>query len=193
MLLHLKPRRVIEVGLGMSSCLLLDTNQHFLDLSIDCTLIDPFPERFKKLCGGDMAGARLLELKLQDAPLSLFETLEPDDVLFIDSSHVAKTGSDVNHYLFEILPRLKTGVVVHIHDILYPFEYPRDWVFAGTAWNEVYVIRALLQGNSYFQILFWNHFLATVARPQYHNTFPDFAKDLGGSLWIRKVNSQTNA
>jgi hypothetical protein len=75
----------------------------------------------------------------------MFDVLDENDILFINSSHVAKTGSDVNFELFEILPRLKKGVIVHIHDILYPFEYPREWVIERNySWNEVYAVRAFL-------------------------------------------------
>ena len=73
-------------------------------------------------------GVEPVEAKVQDVAPSLFETLERGDVLFVDSSHVAKTGSDVNHLVFEILPRLKPGVRIHIHDVFLPAEYPKDWV-----------------------------------------------------------------
>ena len=79
----------------------------------------------------------------------MFEKLEAGDVLFIDSSHVAKTGSDVNYLFFEVLPRLRRGVRVHVHDIFLPIEYPRDWVIdENRSWNEQYVLRALLMFSS---------------------------------------------
>ena len=73
--------------------------------------------------------------------MSLFETLEADDVLFIDSSHVVKTGSDTNWEYLEILPRLAPGVVVHIHDIFLPRDYPKKWVMEGWGWNEQYLVQ----------------------------------------------------
>lgn len=143
-LLEYRPRRVVEVGAGFSSCLLLDTREEFLKGAVDLTLIDPSFERLNELAdAAGIAGVRLLECQIQEAPIDLFEQLGANDILFIDSSHVAKTGSDVNYYLFEILPRLSSGVIIHIHDILYPFEYPEAWVIDDQrSWNEAYAVRA---------------------------------------------------
>jgi hypothetical protein len=82
--------------------------------------------------------------RLQDVELSTFKALGPNDILFVDSTHVAKVNSDVNRLFFEILPALSTGVYVHIHDIFYPFEYPRQWIDHGRAWNEMYLLRTFL-------------------------------------------------
>ena len=87
---------------------------------------------------------RLVNVKLQDVDLKEFDKLKSGDVLFIDSTHVSKIGSDVNYLFFEILPRLHRGVYIHIHDIFYPFEYPKDWIDEGRAWNENYILRAFL-------------------------------------------------
>ena len=73
---------------------------------------------------------------MQDVALEEFDLLENRDMLFVDSTHVCKTGSDVNHILFNILPRLASGVYVHFHDVFYPFEYPKRWGFGGRAWTE---------------------------------------------------------
>lgn len=161
MLLEVRPRRIIEVGCGHSSCLLLDTNERFFDGALDLTLIDPFPDNLEQLLGSRGTGnARLLRSPVQDVPRETFEQLEENDILFLDSSHVSKTGSDVNYLLFEILPALKPGVLVHIHDILYPFEYPEEWVLKEKrSWNESYLLRAFLQYNSAFEIVYWNNFV----------------------------------
>ena len=90
----------------------------------------------------------------------LFRELHAGDVLFVDSTHVAKVGSDVNHIFFEILPILQPGVVVHFHDIMYPFEYEPKWIYTGVAWNEAYMLRAFLMFNPTFKILLFNSFLA---------------------------------
>ena len=82
------------------------------------------------------------------------------DILFIDSSHVGKIGSDVTDVLFRILPTLRPGVAVHIHDVPWPFEYPRHWIDAGRAWNEAYFVRAFLQYNRDFRVLFFNAYMA---------------------------------
>jgi hypothetical protein len=129
MLLEFRPRRIVEVGCGHSSCLLLDTNERFFNGASNLTLIDPFLDDFKELLGKrDALKAQLIRSPVQDVALDVFERLEENDILFLDSSHVAKTGSDVNYFFFEILPVLKPGVLVHIHDVLYPFEYLEEWV-----------------------------------------------------------------
>jgi len=127
MLLEFRPRRVVEVGCGHSSCVLLDTSERFFKGTLDLTLIDPSLDNLKQLFGDAGAGnARLITRVVQEAGREVFECLEENDILFIDSSHVSKTGSDVNYLVFEIMPILKPGVLVHIHDILYPFEYPEE-------------------------------------------------------------------
>jgi len=138
LLRHLRPRRVIEVGSGYSTALLLDT----LEISgarTDCTCIEPFPElTLSLLRPGDKDRLNIVAAELQKVDLALFDALQSGDMLFIDSTHVSKVGSDVNIIIFEILPRLASGVYVHFHDVFYPFEYPRDWVLQGRCWNEIY-------------------------------------------------------
>jgi hypothetical protein len=119
-----RPKRLIEAGSGYSSCLAMDTNDLFLDGSTQLTFIDPYPQVLLSLLDKtDRYRQNILATRLQDVNLDLFLELEENDFFFIDSSHVAKTGSDVNDYMFRILPALRPGVVVHIHDIHYPFEY----------------------------------------------------------------------
>lgn len=160
LLRHIRPRRVIEVGSGYSSCVLLDTNERFLDHSITCTFIEPYPELLMSLLdANDRARTTLIARNLQDVDPGIFGELEPNDILFIDSSHVVKTDSDVNHIFFDVLPRLQDGVYIHFHDIFYPFEYPKEWVYQGRAWNEAYLLRAFLQENTRYSIELFNAFL----------------------------------
>jgi hypothetical protein len=108
MLLEVGPRRIIEVGCGHSSCLLLDTNERFFDGALNLTFIDPSLETLQHHFGDHGSGeARLISSPVQDVAMEVFEQLEENDILFLDSSHVSKTGSDVNYLLFEILPALK--------------------------------------------------------------------------------------
>ncbi len=90
----------------------------------------------------------------------LFDVLEAGDILFIDSSHVSKVGSDVNLLFFDVLPRLRPGVWVHVHDIGYPFEYSREWIFEGRAWNEAYLLHAMLIENPHWDIELWCNYLS---------------------------------
>ena len=83
-----------------------------------------------------------------------FKSLEKDDILFVDSSHVSKVGSDTHYLFFEVMPTLSSGVLVDVHDIFWPFEYPADWIREGRAWNEAYLLRAFLSFNPAFKIIF---------------------------------------
>jgi hypothetical protein len=188
MLLAFRPKRVIEVGCGYSSCLLLDTNEMFFDGALKLTLIDPFLDELSALFGPKGApGARLYGEKLQDVPLDIFGELEANDILFIDSSHVSKTGSDVNHYLFRILPMLKPGVLIHVHDIPWPFEYPESWVVEDKrSWNEAYALHAFLQYNASFEILYWNNFVVCHLFEELCSLMPVCAEDGGASIWLRR-------
>ncbi|GLC28490.1 class I SAM-dependent methyltransferase [Roseisolibacter agri] len=173
MLRLLRPKRVIEVGSGHSSCVLLDTNNSHLDDSVACTFIEPYPELLYRLMQPeDRESARVITSNLQDVPIETFTALESGDVLFIDSSHVSKTDSDVNYAFFEILPRLAQGVHVHVHDVFYPFEYPKEWVYQGRAWNEAYLLRAFLQYNHTFEIMLWNSWVERQRRSWLEELMP---------------------
>ena len=187
MLRHLRPKRVIEVGSGFSSALMLDTSDQFLDSSILFTFIDPYPDRLLSVLREDDAPlVTLHRLPVQEVPLECFKALEAKDILFIDSSHVSRIGSDLNFLLFEVLPVLKPGVVIHFHDIFWPFEYPREWVLTKRAWNESYALRAFLQFNSDFRVTFFNSFIEHAFRDEVDELMPFFLNDSGGSLWIER-------
>jgi predicted O-methyltransferase YrrM len=191
---HAQPQRVLEVGSGFSSLVMLDTNERFFDNRIRLTFVEPNAERLlSRLRPGDAALARIVERRVQDVDLALFRELEAGDILFIDSSHVSKVGSDLNHLLFSVLPELAPGVLVHFHDIPYPFEYPQEWIEYGFAWNETYLLRAFLQYNSTFRIRLWNSYLALAHADLLEDWMPlwtttvDFG--VGGSLWLERSSS----
>lgn len=186
MLRRSRPRRVIEIGSGYSSCVTLDTNELFLGNTVETIFIDPYPELLHSLLQpGDAGRIRILPDRLQDVPLELFASLGVGDILFIDSTHVAKIGSDVVAIFDHILPSLQPGVVVHFHDIFYPFEYPRYWLEEGRAWNEAYMLRAFLQYNAAFRIELWNHFLWTLHQQFFAEHMPLCNNNPGASLWLR--------
>jgi predicted O-methyltransferase YrrM len=187
---HLRPQRLIEVGSGFSTLVSARVNRELVDGAMDITCIEPYPRPF--LVDGVPGVAELRIEGVQDTPLEVFEALDRDDVLFIDTSHVAKTGSDVVWLYQEIVPRLRPGVVVHIHDIFAPGEYPEDWVLDGRAWNELYVVRAFLAFNSAFRIELGAQYLLKRHRELVLDAFPGMRKERyarpgGGSLWIRRV------
>jgi predicted O-methyltransferase YrrM len=186
MLRHYRPERVVEVGSGFSSALMLDVNDLFLK-GVRFTFIEPYPQRLYGLFAeADRANNTVLEERVQDISLAVFETLRANDILFVDSSHVVKCGSDLGHILFEALPRLKSGVVVHFHDIFWPFEYPREWFSKGRAWNEAYFLRAFLQYNSAFRILYHSSFMAQRHTKVLERDLP-FGLIEPSSLWLVKV------
>jgi predicted O-methyltransferase YrrM len=187
MIRHVKPKRIIEVGSGYSSAAMLDTNELFFGNSIECKFIEPYPELLMSLMKeNDQKSVRIISAKLQDVDLNEFSSLTAGDILFIDSTHVSKTNSDVNYVFFELLPSLSEGVYIHIHDIMFPFEYPKDWVYEGRAWNEAYLLRAFLQYNSAFEVVFFYNFLQHFHRDRFAAEMPLVLKNSGGSIWLRK-------
>jgi len=128
----------------------------------------------------------VLRQPVQEVPLSHFGELGEDDILFIDSSHVVKVGSDVAHLLGQVLPVLRPGVVIHVHDVFWPFEYPLQWLRGGRAWNELYMLRAFLQNNDRYQIMFFADWFIRKHASLVREETPSLA---GGSasLWLRKT------
>jgi predicted O-methyltransferase YrrM len=190
---HFKPRRIIEIGSGFSSAAMLDVQELFLD-PIDFLFIEPRPERLHGLLSAsDRTRCRIETVDVQHVNLHRFEELEPNDILFVDSSHVGKVHSDVVHIIFDILPRLRAGVIVHFHDVPWPFEYPENWIREGRAYNEAYLLRAFLQYNQAFRILFFNSFIALHHRelmgrflPAALRTPSTTATESNSSVWLKK-------
>jgi len=189
MLRQAAPKRIIEIGSGYSSCVTLDTNELFFANGINCTFIEPYTELlFSLLKPTDRDLITVVGSNLQDVDISIFSALDAGDILFIDSTHVSKVGSDVNHLLFKILPSLAAGVIIHFHDIFYPFEYPKEWVYEGRAWNEAYLLRAFLQYNPSFKVTFFNSYFAHTHYHLLQLKMPLCMKNTGGSIWLQKVN-----
>lgn len=156
---QLQPARVIEIGSGYSSLLTADVNQRFFSGAMQFICVEPFPRAF--LTQGVPGISQLVVQKVQALAPSWFDQLQAGDVLFIDSSHVCKTGSDVNHLYLNVLPRLRPGVIVHIHDIFLPHEYPPSWVLDDNrSWNEQYLVQVMLQHTQRYRVLFagWHAF-----------------------------------
>jgi hypothetical protein len=183
---ELKPRRIVEVGGGYSTLLAARAAVHNGQTEIVC--IDPNP--VTEVVGGSGADVRRLAVPVQRLPPEFFDDLGRDDILFIDSSHVSKIGSDVNYLVLDVLPRLREGVVVHFHDVFLPAEYPRAWIDGLAFLNEQYLLAAFLLFNERFEVLALNHELATTQRPVLERLFrrPLPAEPLvePASLWLRK-------
>ncbi len=189
MIRHLKPKRIIEAGSGFSSAVILDTNEKYFGNKIDVVLIEPYTASLDKLTEGHSKHFRMEKKFIQDVDLNIFRTLEKGDLLFIDSTHVSKAGSDVNHILFEVLPILNEGVYVHFHDVFWPFEYPEGWIEKGFAWNEDYMLRSFLMYNDHYEIVFFNNYIERFQKDWIGSNMPDILKNGGGSLYLRKIKA----
>ncbi len=188
MMREFKPKRIIEVGSGFSSAVMLDTNELFFQNRIQLVFIEPDPSRLLSILRTEEKESIQIHTNLvQNIHLDVYTELEANDILFIDSSHVVKIGSDVLHILKEILPILKPGVLIHFHDIFYPFEYPRAWLEGGLAWNECYILNAFLQYNDTFKILLFGNYLGEECSGLIEKNMPICMKNIGGSLWLEKL------
>lgn len=190
MIRYFKPKRIIEIGSGRSTYVSAQAIVKNNEESIDGKLIsiEPYPNKILKQ--GFPGLSELIISKIEDIPLSQFEILEENDILFIDSSHVLKIGSDVQYEFLEIIPRLKKGVIIHIHDIFLPAEYPKDWILKSHLfWNEQYILQAFLAFNNSFEILWGSSYMHLEHSDMLQNSFKSYRKDKSwpGSFWIRKI------
>ena len=177
-----RPRRIIEIGCGFSTLVALAAiaRNHADDATYACdlTCVDPYPPGFLRgLEGVD----RIVAQRVQDLPLDFFAKLERDDFLFVDSSHVVKAGSDVQFEFLELLPRVEPGVVVHVHDVFFPTDYPPVFVLEWHRfWNEQYLLQAFLAFNSEFAVRLANGWLAHRHPKLIRTMFPSFSR---GGMW----------
>ena len=171
---------------------MLNTNELFFNSKIQLSFIEPFPEErlYKVLRENDKQCATVIKSMVQDVEADLFTSLEENDILFIDSTHISKAGSDVNHIFFNILTALKPGVFIHFHDIFYPFELPYHWI-RERKWffNEIYLLSAFLMNNPDYDIVLFNSLL----QKKYKSWFVEemanclIGSENTGSIWIRKI------
>ncbi len=184
---YFRPNRIIEVGSGFSTYAILDTNRIFLNSQARITSIDPHPELLVSLATKSRKALTIIENKLQDVDLEVFDHLSAGGILFIDSTRVSKVGSDVNYIFFEVLPRIKPGVIIHIHDIYLGYGYPEVWLREGRAWNEAYLLRAFLEYNDHFRILLFVSYMQNAYEDWFREYMPDTLLRKGGSFWMEKL------
>jgi SAM-dependent methyltransferase len=184
-----RPQRMIEVGSGFSTLVSARVNRERLDLSMKLTCIEPYPRDFLT-AGVDGVGELRVE-PVQDTPMELYYELAAGDVLFIDTAHTVKTGGDVTWIFAEVIPRLAPGVLIHIHDVFLPGDYPQDWVMEGWGWNENYLVRAFLSFNDQFDIVWGSQYMLHNHRDEVIAAFPGLPADTpsGASLWIQRRTS----
>lgn len=179
---ELSPRRIVEIGSGNSTLLfraaIADGN-----LKTELVSIDPSPRRDIK-----RVADRILRKKLEEVgEEELVASLDSGDILFIDSSHVIAAANDVVTLLLRIIPALKVGVVIHLHDIFLPFEYPREWlVQLGWRWNEQYLVQALLQDSQALEVIWPGHYLQRTSK-DFLACFDVRGIRRASSLWLRKT------
>jgi Methyltransferase domain len=160
---HFRPRRIVEVGIGNSTLVAIAAcaaNRAAGGPETALTSIDPYPrDAFRN---GFPGITEIIVGRIQDVPLARFEELAANDILFIDSSHVLRSGNDVHFEYLEVLPRLRPGVLVHIHDVSLPRPYPKVYYDSHLYWNEQYLLQAFLAFNDRFEVL-WpgNHMMLT--------------------------------
>jgi hypothetical protein len=185
MLANFRPRRIIEIGSGFSSALAIDAKEN-LGLETYFDFIEPFPSKLKTfITDRELSYCTIHECSVQDVDIRLFSQLERNDILFVDSSHVVKAGSDVCHEIFRILPQLAPGVIIHFHDCFWPFEYPEAWIRENRSWTELYFLRAFLMYNESFKIIFFNSYFARLHSEKFNQA--DLASlNPGGGLWLRR-------
>jgi len=190
MIRHFKPRLIIEVGSGFSSLVAAEAIAKNKNSALIC--IEPYPPDF--LRQGFPGLHSLIEKKVEEIDIGFFSQLESGDILFVDSSHTVKIGGDVNYLFLEVLPRLKPGVIVHVHDIFLPFDYRRDWVMDELRfWTEQYLLQAFLTFNSEFEVLMANSYLNRDHQEDLKATFPNLASWRGGSFWMRRRGAKAHS
>ena len=189
-----KPRQVVEVGSGFSTLLLLEAlranerDGHPGRL----TACEPYPDGLVRAAAAADPRLELRPVPVQAVPLEVFTGLGRGDVLFIDSTHVCKIGSDVQYEILEVLPRLRPGVLVHLHDIFLPQEYPKDWVLRlHRFWNEQYLLQAFLAFNHGYEVV-WGSSLMHLRHPDLlREAIASYDPDSQhpGSFWLRRVGA----
>jgi Methyltransferase domain len=176
-----RPNRIVEVGSGHSTRFLARAAADE-QLRTEIVCIDPAPR-----ASLETLRVSVVAKLLRDADFGLFERLEPGDILFIDSSHVAMPGTDVDRLFLDVLPRLRSGTLVHIHDITLPEPYPEAWGWRG--YNEQLLVGTLLQGSGY-ELVFASHYVARCTPLLRERRFlaglPLSPGAFETSLWLRK-------
>lgn len=186
LLSNLKPKKIIEIGAGYSSYFIQEIKKtSAFKNSFDYTVIEPNTDIFKSLAD-NLTDITLFEEPVQSVPLEVFKTLVDGDILYLDTSHIVKTGSEVNHILFNILPTLNKGVIIHFDDVYYPFDYKKELIEKGYSWNENYFLRAFLMNNNEYRIKLFTDYLFKIHADLFTD-FPDLTSSHNADLWLEKI------
>jgi hypothetical protein len=193
MIRNFKPKRIIEIGSGNSSLVIMEAIEKNLTIGLQTayTIIDPFPSNIIKKNLPEVS--KIIIEKVENVDETIFSALVENDILFIDSGHTIKTGGDVNFLILEILPHLKPGVIIHFHDINLRFEYPKIYFTKPTFrvfWTEAYLLQSFLSLNPYFEIMVGLNYLMIEKAEDFKDAFPHYNpkihSQISGSFWIRR-------
>ena len=196
MIRSLQPKHLIEIGSGFSSRVISEAVKRNSDKGTPCqyVIVDPYPGEVIK--GDRLSKSQLIQERIELLNVETFDVLGENDILFIDSGHTIRTGSDVNFLFLEILPRLKPGVVIHVHDICLPYEYPEAYFINPgfrVFWTEAYLLQAFLAFNSSFEVLLAMNFIQTDHMDLFCEAFPHFNLQENwansGSFWLRRKSN----
>ncbi len=190
MIRYFKPSNITEIGSGYSTRLaaeaILKNQKEDSSYRCELTAIEPYPQNILKT--GFPGLTKLICKPIQEIPLSTFESLKQNDILFIDSSHVLRTGGDVQIEYLEILPRLSKGVVVQIHDIMFPEDYPMYRLKQNRFYTEQYLLQAFLAFNNNFEILWPGNYLHLKYSDKLEKAFSRYKEiKASGSFWMRRT------
>lgn len=184
-----RPNKIVEVGSGYSTLVSLNATK-INRKSTYITAIEPFPSDFLKELEENNENIRIIKSKVEHVPIDTFKELSDSDILFIDSSHVVTCGNDVNFLFLNVLPQLAEGVLVHVHDIRFPYEYPKEWLLRyHHFWNEQYLLNAFLLFNNSFEVLWAGHYMSEKYGERLEKILPGYKQGEGwpGSFWMRRV------
>lgn len=180
---HLKPSRIVEIGGGYSTRIAHAALQRNGNGRLTC--IEPFPE--ERLLEAKL-DIELIQKPVEEVDVEFFTGLETNDILFIDSSHTVKFRSDVCYEFLEVLPRLKPGVWIHVHDIFFPQDYPAEWLLnQRLALNEQYLLEAFLSFNTSFATQLANYWLCLDHVDAATRLWSNAASGQGSSFWMKRT------
>jgi len=190
-----KPELVMEIGSGQSSTVIAEAlriNRSEGGVDGRHSVIDPYPSSRLTLPGSQPIELRESRVELVNP--RVFDELGAGDVLFVDSGHTVRIGGDVNYLFLEVIPRLAPGVLVHLHDIPLPWDYPAAYATGRELrffWTESYLLQAFLAFNSAFEVMLAMRYLMTEEVAAFRSAFPHYDPEAhvarSGSFWMRKV------
>lgn len=190
MIRHFRPAKLIEIGCGQSTTVAIKAHA--------ANRADPLPSLCEHTCIEpyempwlEETGLPIIRKRVEDVPLEVFEALGENDILFIDSSHVIRPGGDVLYEYQQIIPRLKSGVLVHVHDIFTPRDYPENWLRQERRlWNEQYLLETMLAHNPRYAVMLTTNWLKHEHWDAYARAFPivqDKPSHNPGAFWFRVI------